>query len=46
MTSADLFATVPELFLLGATCVLLLVDLWISDQRRGLTDPFPIGRPT
>ncbi len=37
MTSADLFAMVPELFLLSATCFLLLVDLWISDQRRGLT---------
>jgi NADH-quinone oxidoreductase subunit N len=37
MTLADLTPMIPELFLLSATCVLLLADLWISEQRRGLT---------
>jgi NADH-quinone oxidoreductase subunit N len=37
MTLADLSLMIPELFLLTATCTLLLADLWISDQRRGLT---------
>jgi NADH-quinone oxidoreductase subunit N len=37
MTLADLTPMIPELFLLSATCILLLADLWISDQRRGLT---------
>jgi NADH-quinone oxidoreductase subunit N len=37
MTLADLSLMIPELFLLTATCILLLADLWISDQRRGLT---------
>jgi NADH-quinone oxidoreductase subunit N len=37
MILADLAPMVPELFLLSATCLLLLADLWISDQRRGLT---------
>src|SRR3546814_11369588 len=26
----------PEIFLLGATCAILLVDLFVSAQRRGL----------
>jgi NADH-quinone oxidoreductase subunit N len=37
MTLADLVPMIPELFLLSATCLLLLADLWISEQRRGLT---------
>ena len=36
ITAADLVPLAPEMFLLGATCVLLLIDLFLSDQRRGL----------
>jgi NADH-quinone oxidoreductase subunit N len=37
-TSAIDFALArPEIFLLGATCVVLLADLWISDRNRQLT---------
>lgn len=35
-TLADLVPLVPEIFLLSATCGLLLIDLFISQQRRGL----------
>src|SRR5690606_18815643 len=34
--AADLALLAPEIFLLGATCMLLLIDLFVSDQRRGL----------
>jgi NADH-quinone oxidoreductase subunit N len=34
---ADFQLILPEMFLLGATCLLLLVDLFLSDARRGLT---------
>ena len=34
--TADLALIAPELFLLGATCVLLLIDLFLTQQRRGL----------
>lgn len=37
MNAADLAPLLPELFLLGATCALLLIDLFIHDTRRGLT---------
>ncbi|MBB5206724.1 NADH-quinone oxidoreductase subunit NuoN [Chiayiivirga flava] len=37
LTSADFLPLLPEIFLASATCVLLLVDLFISQQRRGLT---------
>lgn len=37
MTSSDFYLMLPEIFLLSATCVLLLIDLFISDARRGLT---------
>jgi len=37
MTSADFIPMIPELFLLGATCALLLVDLYVTEARRGLT---------
>jgi NADH-quinone oxidoreductase subunit N len=33
----DFVLLTPELFLLGAACGLLLLDLFISDARRGLT---------
>ena len=34
---ANLVPMTPELFLLGALCVLLIADLYIEQQRRGLT---------
>lgn len=37
ITVSDLLPLTPEIFLLSATCVLLLADLFISDARRGLT---------
>jgi NADH-quinone oxidoreductase subunit N len=37
MTTADFVPMLPELFLLGATCALLLIDLFVTDARRGLT---------
>ncbi|MBD8526820.1 NADH-quinone oxidoreductase subunit NuoN [Pseudomarimonas arenosa] len=37
MTSQDFALLFPEIFLLSAVCGLLLVDLFISDNRRGLT---------
>jgi NADH-quinone oxidoreductase subunit N len=36
MTSTDFMQLAPEIFLLSAACVLLLVDLFLSDARRGL----------
>lgn len=33
----DLWTLLPELYLLGATCVILLVDLFIKPARRDLT---------
>lgn len=35
-TSADFLPLVPEIFLLAATCLLLLIDLFVSQERRGL----------
>src|SRR5690606_33889847 len=35
-TSADFLPLIPELFLLTAACALLLVDLFLSAERRGL----------
>ncbi len=35
ITSADFLPMVPELFLLTATCGLLLTDLFVSQERRG-----------
>lgn len=34
---ADLFAILPELVLLGATCAILLIDLFLKQQRRDVT---------
>jgi NADH-quinone oxidoreductase subunit N len=34
--TADFHMLLPEIFLLGATCALLLLDLFVSDARRGL----------
>jgi NADH-quinone oxidoreductase subunit N len=36
-TLADLMPLVPEIFVCGAAFALLMVDLFLSDQRRGLT---------
>lgn len=37
MTLAELQLALPEIFVLTAACVILLADLFITDQRRGLT---------
>ncbi len=37
MTIAELQLALPEIFVLSMTCVILLADLFISDERRGLT---------
>lgn len=37
MTISELQLALPEIFVLGMTCVVLLADLFISDERRGLT---------
>lgn len=36
-TDLNLVAALPEMVLLSALCVVLLVDLWLSDARRGIT---------
>ncbi len=36
ITSADLLPLVPEIFMLGAICALLMTDLFVSRERRGL----------
>ncbi len=36
ITSAEFLPLAPEIFLLGATCALLLIDLFLTDARRGL----------
>ncbi|TVR96592.1 MAG: NADH-quinone oxidoreductase subunit NuoN [Wenzhouxiangellaceae bacterium] len=37
MTLAELNLALPEIFVLSAACVVMLADLFISDERRGLT---------
>ncbi len=37
MTLTELQLALPEILVLSAACVILLADLFISDQRRGLT---------
>ena len=37
MTLTELQLALPEIFVLTAACVILLADLFISDERRGLT---------
>lgn len=37
MTIAELQLALPEIFVLTMACVILLADLFISDERRGLT---------
>ena len=36
IAASDFHLLLPEIFLLSATCVLLLIDLHLSDARRGL----------
>jgi len=36
IAASDFHLLLPEIFLLSATCVLLLIDLYLSDARRGL----------
>ena len=36
ITSAEFLPLAPEIFIFSATCALLLVDLFLSDARRGL----------
>ncbi len=36
ITSADFLPLIPEIFLLCATCALLMTDLFVSRERRGL----------
>lgn len=42
MTIAELQLALPEIFLLSMACVILLADLFISDERRGLTHTLAI----
>jgi len=35
--SADLITTLPEIFILGMTCLILVVDLYLRDDRRKIT---------
>jgi NADH-quinone oxidoreductase subunit N len=37
MTLSEFIPVLPEIVLLGAICVVLLVDLFVSDERRGTT---------
>jgi NADH-quinone oxidoreductase subunit N len=37
MQNLNVLATLPEIVLLVATCVLLVVDLFVSDARRNVT---------
>jgi NADH-quinone oxidoreductase subunit N len=37
ITRLDLALAAPEIFVLTATCVILLIDLFLDDKRRGVT---------
>src|SRR5688572_6958819 len=37
MPTADLIASAPEVFLLGAICVILLIDVFLRDDQRNVT---------
>jgi NADH-quinone oxidoreductase subunit N len=39
----DVLPLTPELFLLGATCAILLIDLFLSPTRRGMTHFLAVG---
>ncbi len=43
MTLAELQLALPEIFVLTMACVILLADLFISDERRGLTHTLAVG---
>ncbi len=36
MTANDLFIALPELFILGMACLIMLIDLYLPDNRRGM----------
>ena len=38
MTTADLLVALPELFVLSMACIIMLVDLYISSNRRGIVN--------
>jgi len=37
MTSRDFITALPEIMLLAAACIVLVVDLFVSDERRNVT---------
>ena len=37
ITRLDLTLAAPEIFLLTAACVILLIDLFLDDRRRAIT---------
>ncbi len=41
--ASDFAAAYAEIFLLTAACVILLVDLWVSDERRDITYYLSLG---
>lgn len=43
MTISELQLALPEIFVLGMTCVVLLADLFVSDARRGLTHTLAVA---
>jgi len=36
MTANDLFIALPELFILGMACLIMLIDLYLPENRRGM----------
>ncbi|QOC22078.1 NADH-quinone oxidoreductase subunit NuoN [Wenzhouxiangella sp. AB-CW3] len=43
MTIAELQLALPEIFVLTMACVILLADLFIAEERRGLTHTLAVG---
>jgi len=43
MTLAELQLALPEIFVLTMACVILLADLFIAEERRGLTHTLAVG---
>ncbi len=42
MTANDLFIALPELFILGMACLIMLIDLYLPDNRRGIISFFSV----
>ncbi|MBU1188681.1 MAG: NADH-quinone oxidoreductase subunit NuoN [Gammaproteobacteria bacterium] len=36
MTAADLMLALPEIFVLGMTCIIMLFGLWLPEERQGM----------